>query len=112
MRRLETPEYQFALRDEAHLRDLFERALREPRVEAQDSKVVVTLRDAVCSFVHSAKAEGRQVETVIIALKAIFAVPDRPNRAFSEDDDTPANVVLARRVVRWCIREYYGAKDD
>jgi hypothetical protein len=112
MRRLDTPEYQFAVRNEARLRDLFERALREPRVGAQDSKSVVTLRDGVCSFVQSAKTEGRQVEMVIIALKAIFGIPDRPNRAFTDDDDTPTNIVLARRVVRWCIREYYGSKTD
>jgi hypothetical protein len=111
MRRLETPEYRFALRDEAQLRALFERALREPRGPAQESNTLV-LRDGVCAFVRGAKAEGRHVETVIIALKSIFGVPDRPNRAFSEDEDTPPNVLLARRVVRWCILEYYGPATD
>jgi hypothetical protein len=112
MRRLETPQYQFALRDEASLRSLFERVLREPRSAARESHTLA-LRDGVCSLVHRAKEEGRQVETVIIALKDIFGVPDRPNRAFTGDEDTPANVLLARRVVRWCIHEYYGPpKDD
>lgn len=108
MRRLETPQYEFALQDAAQLRTLFERALSEPRGVAQET----ALRDDVCSFVQRAKTEGRQVETVIIALKAIFGVRDRPNRAFTDDEDMPPDVVLARRVVRWCIREYYGAKDD
>ena len=113
MRRLEAPEYEFALRDEAHLRALFERALHEPRGASKDSSALTALRDGVCSFVQRAKADSRQVETVIVALKAIFGVPDRPNRAFSGEEDTPANVVLARRVVRWCIYEYYGrARDD
>ena len=112
MRRLETPEYEFALRDAARLRDLFERALREPRGPAKESSALTTLRDDVCTFVQRAKADGRQVETVIVALKAIFGVPDRPNRAFSGDEDTPPNVLLARRVVRWCIHEYYGRKTD
>jgi hypothetical protein len=112
MRRLDTPEYQFALRDEARLRSLFERVLREPRDAMQEPNALTALRDAVCDFVQRAKAEGRQVETVIVAVKAIFGVPDRPNRAFSEDEDTPPNVLLARRVVRWCIREYYGPPAD
>jgi hypothetical protein len=111
MRRLETLEYRFALRDEAQLRALFERALREPRGPAQESSTHA-LRDGVCTFVQRAKADGRQVETVIVALKSIFGVPDRPNRAFTEDEDMPANVVLARRVVRWCILEYYGPATD
>jgi hypothetical protein len=112
MRRLETPQYQFALRDEAQLRGLFERALREPRGAAPDSHADVALRDGVCSFVQRARADGRQVETVIVALKDILGVPDRPNRAFRGDEDTPSNVVLARRVVRWCIHEYYGKTAD
>ena len=108
MRRLETPQYEFALQDAAHLRPLFEHALREPRGATQET----ALRDGVCSFVHRAKTEGRQVETVIIALKAIFGVRDRPNRAFTDDENMPPDVVLARRVVRWCIVEYYGSKTD
>jgi hypothetical protein len=111
MRRLDTPEYQFALRDEASLRELFEHVLREPRGAAQEPHMMA-LRDAVCGFVRRAKGDGRQVETVIIALKAIFAVPDRPNRAFTDEEDTPPNVVLARRVVRWCIQEFYGPGTD
>jgi len=111
MRRLETPPYQFALRDEAHLRGLFERVLREPRGEAQESHARA-LRDGVCSLVKRAKAEGQQVETVIVALKDIFGVPDRPNRAFTGDEDTPPNVVLLRRVVRLCIAEYFGSATD
>ena len=111
MRRLETPEYQFALRDEAHLRALFERVVREPRGESQKAHTQA-LHDGVCSFVQRAKADGRQVETIIVALKDIFAVPDRPNRAFREDDDMPPAVLLVRRVVRWCIQEYYGAARD
>jgi hypothetical protein len=112
MRRLETPQYQFALRDAEHLRGLFERALREPRGAPQEPNALAALRDGVCTFVHRAKADGRQVETVIVALKAIFSVPDRPNRAFTGEEDTPPNVLLARRVVRWCIHEYYGPKTD
>ena len=111
MRRLETPQYQFALRDEAHLRGLFERVLREPRGEAQESHARA-LRKGVCDLVQRAKADGRQVETVIVALKDIFGVPDRPNRAFRDEEDTPANVLLLRRVVRWCILEYYGPATD
>ena len=111
MRRLETPQYQFALRDEAQLRALFDRVLREPRGSTQESHALA-LRDGVCRLVRRAKSEGRHVETVIVALKDIFAVPDRPNRAFSGDQDLPPNVVLARRVLRWCIHEYYGPKTD
>jgi hypothetical protein len=111
MRRLDTPEYQFALRDEANLRSLFERVLREQRGATQESQLRA-LHDAVCSLVKHGKAEGRNVETIIIALKDIFAIPDRPNRVYTDDDDTPAPVLLARRVVRWCIREYYGAGSD
>jgi hypothetical protein len=111
MRRLETPPYEFALRDEPRLRELFERALRQPRGNAQDQRMLA-LRDGVCDLVHRAKAEGRQVETVIVALKDIFGVPDRPNRAFRDEEDTPPNVLLARRVVRWCILEYYGPVTD
>jgi hypothetical protein len=107
MRRLETPQYQFALRDEAQLRGLFERVLREPRGSTRESHALA-LRDGVCSLIQRAKAEGRQVETVIVALKDIFGIPDRPNRLFGWDEDTPSNVLLARRVVRWCIEEYYG----
>jgi hypothetical protein len=110
MRRLETPQYQFALRDEAHLRALFERALREPRSGAQEAHGA--LREGVHRLVQRAKAEGRQVETIIVALKDIFGVPDRPNRAFRGDEDTPPAVLLTRRVVRWCILEYYGPESD
>jgi hypothetical protein len=110
MRRLETPEYQFALSEEPRLRELFERAAREPR--GSPDVHVRALRDGVCSFVRRARSEGRHVETVIIALKAIMGVPDRPNRVFREEEDTPPNVLLVRRVVRWCITEYYGAGDD
>lgn len=112
MRRLDTPEYQFALRDAKDLRGLFERALREPRGAPPESNALTGLRDGVCTFVQRAKAEGRQVETVIVALKAIFSVPDRPNRVFGGEEDTPPNVLLARRVVRWCIQEYYGPRTD
>ena len=113
MRRLDTPEFQFARRDAPQLRGLFDRVLRESRGTAQESNVLAMLHDTVCSFVQRAKSEGRQVETVIVALKAIFGVPDRPNRAFTDDEDMPPNVVLARRVVRWCIHEYYGpGRDD
>jgi hypothetical protein len=111
MRRLETPAYQFALRDEAHLRSLFERVLREPPGAAQESHALA-LRNGVCELVKRARAEGRQVETVIVALKDIFGVPDRPNRAFRGDEDTPPNVMLLRRVVRWCIVEYYRSSTD
>jgi hypothetical protein len=111
MRRLETPPYHFALRDEAHLRSLFERVLREPRGATQEAHTLA-LRDGVCKLVHRAKDEGQLVETVIVALKDIFGVPDRPNRAFTDDEDTPPNVLLARRVVRWCIVEYYGPATD
>ena len=55
---------------------------------------------------------NRNVETVIIALKAIMGVPDRPNRVFREEEDTPPNVLVMRRVVNWCITEYYGSGDD
>jgi hypothetical protein len=41
-----------------------------------------------------------------------MGVPDRPNRIFREEEDTPPNVLLVRRVVRWCITEYYGGGDD
>jgi hypothetical protein len=111
VRRLDTPEYQFALRDAAKLRELFDRVLREPRGAAQESHVLA-LREAVCGFVRGAKADSRQVETVIIALKDIFAIPDRPNRAFTGEEDTPPAVLLGRRVVRWCIKEYYGPGTD
>ena len=107
MRRLETPPYAFALRDEPQLRALFERVVREPRSSSQETHVVA-LHQGVCALVRRAKAEGVQVETVIVALKDIFAVPDRPNRSLRGDEDTPPQVVLVRRVVRWCIQEYYG----
>jgi len=107
VRRLETPPYAFALRDEPHLKALFERVLREPRAGSQET-AVVALRAGVCNLVRRAKAEGLQVETVIVALKDIFGVPDRPNRSLRGDEDTPPQIVLARRVVRWCIHEYYG----
>ena len=112
MRRLETPDYQFALSDEPRLRELFERALRAPRGTTQAHDHVRALRDAVCIFVRRAKSDGRQVETVIVALKDIMGVPDRPNRIFRDEEDTPSNVLLVRRVVRWCITEYYGSGDD
>jgi hypothetical protein len=111
LRRLETPQYQFALRDEAHLRGLFEAVLREPRGAAQESRSLA-LRAGVCTFVRRAKADGRHVETIIVALKDIFGVPDRPNRAFSGDADTPPAILLTRRVVRWCIQEYYGGEGE
>jgi hypothetical protein len=112
MRRLETPQYRFALSEEPRLRELFERALTAPRGTTQAHDHVRELRDAVCGFVRRSKAEGRHVETVIVALKDIMGVPDRPNRAFREEEDTPPRVLLVRRVVRWCITEYYGAADD
>jgi hypothetical protein len=112
MRRLDTPEYEFALRDEVHLRALFERALREPRDATAEPHAITALREGVCGFVQRSKADGRQVETVIVALKAILSVPDRPSRAFGGDEDMPPNVLLARRVVRWCILEYYGPRTD
>jgi hypothetical protein len=111
MRRLETPQYRFALRDEARLRSLFERVLREPRGPAQEPHILA-LREGVCDFVRRAKAEGRQIETIIVALKDICGIPDRPIRAFSGDEDTPPAVLLGRRVVRWCIQEYYGPGSD
>ncbi len=110
MRRLETPQYRFALQDEARLRDLFERVLREPRGRSKEAEAA--LRDGVCDLVRRAKGEGHQVETVIVALKDIFGLRDRPNRSFAGDEDTPPPVLLARRVVRWCIQEYYGPATD
>jgi hypothetical protein len=107
MRRLETPPYQFALADEPQLRALFERVLREPPTGSEETHVAA-LRNAVCVLVRRGKASGLQIETVIVALKDIFAVPDRPNRSLRGDEDTPPQVVLVRRVVRWCIQEYYG----
>jgi hypothetical protein len=109
VRRLETAQYEFALRDEARLRGLFDRVLRASPSSSQEQDA---LREGVCSLVHRAKAEGRQVETVIVALKDIFAIPDRPNRGFMGDEDTPPAVLLLRRVVRWCIKEYYGKGTD
>lgn len=104
MRRLETPPYRFALPQEAKLRLLFERARQAPNgIEEQEA-----LRDGVCSLVKRAKDDGRQVETVIVALKDIFGLPDRPNRPFRDDENAPPATVLVRRVVRWCIEEYYG----
>jgi hypothetical protein len=111
MRRLETPQYQFALRDEPRLRELFERVLREPKGSRQEQQVSA-LRDAVCELVARGKTEGRHVETIIVALKDIFGIPDRPNRAFRIEEDTPPNVLLLRRVVDWCIKEYYGPGTD
>jgi hypothetical protein len=111
MRRLETPDYSFALNDEPRLRELFERVLREPRGPRQDQHLAA-LHDDVCSLVRRAKADGRHVETIIVALKDIFGVPDRPKRVFRDDDDTPPNIVLLRRIVRWCIKEYYGPGAD
>jgi hypothetical protein len=107
MRRLETPQYQFALRDEAHLRALFERALREPRGGTQEPNTA--LREGVCAFVRRARDEGHQVETIIVALKDIMGVPDRPSRFPREDDEMPPAVLLARRAINWCIKEYYRA---
>ncbi len=112
MRRLETPEYRFALIEERQLRELFERALREPRGTDQAHDQVRALRDGVCAFVRRARAEGRHIETVIVALKDIMGVPDRPNRLFREEEGTPSDVLLVRRIVRWCITEYYGAGED
>jgi hypothetical protein len=112
MRRLETPEYQFALSEEPRIRELFERAVREPRGSPDVPRHVQALHDCICSFVRRAKSDGRHVETVIVALKDIMGVPDRPNRVFREEEDTPTNVLLVRRVVRWCITEYYGSGDD
>ena len=111
MRRLETPPYEFALADEPQLRALFERVLREPPAESQETHVVA-LRNAVCALVRRAKAGGLQVETVIVALKDIFAVPDRPSRSLRGDEDAPPQTVLLRRVVRWCIQEYYREGSD
>ena len=108
MRRLETPPYQFALRDEARLRELFERALREPRSGPRDA--LAALRDGVGDFVRRSRADGRQIETIIVALKDIFGVPDRPLKTFRDEADTPSAVLLMRRVVRWCIEEYYGGE--
>jgi hypothetical protein len=104
LRRLETPPYRFALQDESQLRDLFNRALGAPNAESREH---AALRDGVCALVARAKAEGRQVETIIVALKEIFAVPDRPNRIYGGEDDTPPPVLLSRRVIRWCISAYY-----
>ena len=111
MRRLETPPYRFALQDEARLRALFERVLRESR-DGGSNAAEGALYEGVCALVQRAKAEGRQVETVIVALKDIFGLRDRPNRSFGGDEDTPPPVLLARRVLRWCIVEYYGPATD
>ena len=108
MRRLETPQYQFALREEAHIRGLFDRALRASRSEAPDAQAA--LHDGVCSFVRRARNEDHQVETIIVALKDILSVPDRPSRSLHGDEDAPPAVLLARRVIRWCIDEYYAEK--
>jgi hypothetical protein len=105
MRRLETPPYEFALSHETRLRGLFELTLRDRR--NQDANEVA-LRDAVCSLVRRAKDEGRQVETVIVALKDILGLTDRPRRTLGGDDDLPPAALLARRLVTWCIQEYYG----
>ena len=108
MRRLETPPYQFALPDEARLRALFERVVREPPGGSQETQVVA-LRDAICDLARRGKAAGLQVETVIVALKDIFGVSDRPRRSLRGDEDAPPKTLLTRRVIRWCIQEYYGA---
>ena len=110
MRRLETPQYSFALRDEPHLRALFDRALQQPRPGSQDPRV--ELRNAVSAFVRRSRAEGQQVETIIVAIKDIMGVPDRPSRSLAGDDDAPAALLLARRVVTWCIQDYYGPSGD
>ena len=106
LRRLDTPPFAFALREEARLRGLFDRALLDEQRQPADAAHAV-LRDAVCAFVLRAKSEGHQIETVIVALKEIFAVSDRPSRSLVGDDDAPPQVLLARRVVRWCIGEYF-----
>jgi hypothetical protein len=110
MRRLETPPYEFALQDEAQLRALFERVLREPPAGSQETHVVA-LRTAVCALVRRGKETGLQIETVIVALKDIFGVHDRPSRSLRGEDGAPPHVALVRRVVRWCIEEYYGTGD-
>ncbi len=106
MRRLETPPDEFALRDEPHLRALFERVLGEPAGSRETH--VAALHKAVCDLVRRAKGAGVQVETVIVALKDIFGVSDRPSRSLRGDENAPPRVLLSRRVVRWCIHEYYG----
>ena len=108
MRRLETPPYEFALRDEPRLRALFERVVSEPPAGSQETHTVA-LHGAVCDLTRRAKAAGLHVETVIVALKDIFGVPDRPNRSLRGDESTPPRVLLVRRAVRWCIQEYYGS---
>lgn len=107
MRRLETPPYEFALADEPQLRALFERVLQELPAGSQETHIVA-LRNAVCTLVRRAKEAGLQVETVIVALKDIFGVSDRPSRSLRGDDDAPPPRVLLRRVIRWCIQEYYS----
>jgi len=111
IRRLETPPYEFALRDEPRLRALFERVLGEPPGGSRETHALA-LHGAVCDLVRRAKGAGLQVETVIVALKDIFGVPDRPNRSLRGDEDAPPRVLLVRRVIRWCIQEYYGPGTD
>ncbi len=111
VRRLETPPYEFALPDEPHLRALFEQVLREPPAGSQETHVVA-LRNSVCDLVRRGRKAGVQVETVIVALKDIFGVPDRPSRSLRGDEDSPSQLVLLRRVIRWCILEYYGPEGD
>ena len=106
MRRLTTPPYEFALPDEPHLRELFQRVLREPPGASREAHVAA-LHDAVCGLVRRGKDAAVQVETVIVALKDIFGLPDRRKRSLSTDDDDPQDELL-RRIVRWCIQEYYG----
>ena len=105
MRRLDTPPYAFALREEVRLRGLFDRALRESVDSSGGGHSL--LRDAVCEFVRQARTDGHQVETVIVALKEIFAMPDRPRSAIG-DEDSPPPTLLARRAIGWCISEYYS----
>ena len=105
MRRLDTPPYEFAVPHETRLRGLFERTLRDPRREEAN---LAAFRDAVCTLVRLAKADGHQVETVIIALKEILGVSARPLRTLGGDEDLPPSVLLTQRAVRWCIEEYYG----
>ena len=64
------------------------------------------LREAVCSYVDSARERGEPVERVIIDLKRMMELSGGWRRSASRKEEA-----VAEGVIRWCIDRYYKPVD-
>jgi hypothetical protein len=64
------------------------------------------LREAVCTYVDTARERGEPVERVIIDLKRMMELTGGWRRSASRKEEA-----IAEGIIRWCIERYYRPVD-